>query len=304
MLPRAVVPGRCSMITRRCTQRQFLLRPDAETNQIYLYVLALAAQRTAVDVILPAVQANHHHTVAHDRHGRIVEFYELLHTLTARAMNCLRGRFENFWASEQTSVVGLIGVEAVIDKIVYAATNPVKDGLVAKVHQWPGVNGLRALLERRTIVVKRPRVFFSAHGGLPDELSLTLGLPPELGDADAILATIRERVEQVEAAMAAERAHTGARVLGRRGVRKQSWRDRPNSDAPRFGLRPQVACRNKWGRIEALQRNRHFLDAYYQARVLWLAGQPALFPPGTYWLRRFANVPVAPHPSEIPSAAT
>lgn len=145
------------MTTRRCTQRQFLLQPDPETNQIFLYVLALAAQRSEVDVILPSVQADHHHTVTRDRHGRIVEFYEYLHKLTARAMNAHRGRFENFWASEQTSVVELVGVEDIIDKIVYAATNPVKDGLVAKVHHWPGVNGLRALLERRTITVKRPR---------------------------------------------------------------------------------------------------------------------------------------------------
>ena len=47
------------MITRRCTQRQFLLRPDAITNQTFLYVLALAAERTGVEVILPSVQSNH-----------------------------------------------------------------------------------------------------------------------------------------------------------------------------------------------------------------------------------------------------
>ena len=54
MLPRPVAPGRFTMITRRCTQRQLLLRPDPETNQIFLYVLGLAAQRTGVDVILPS----------------------------------------------------------------------------------------------------------------------------------------------------------------------------------------------------------------------------------------------------------
>jgi hypothetical protein len=42
-----------------------------------------------------------------------------------------------------------------------------------------------------------------------------------------------------------------------------------------------------------LQRNRAFLVAYHDARTAWLAGQPTLFPPGTYWLSRFARVPVA-----------
>jgi putative transposase len=294
--------GQASMITRRATQRQFLLRPDSETNQTFLYALALAAERTGVDVILPSVQANHHHTVTYDRHGRLVEFYQYLHTLTARAMNAWRGRFENFWATEQTSVVRLVGVDDLVEKIVYAATNPVKDGLVAKVHHWPGVNGLRALLDRRTITVKRPRHFFRDDGDLPEQVTLTLGIPSELGNVEEILATVRRRVAEVEEEQAAKRARTGATVLGRRAVCKQSWRDRPRSHEPRFGLRPRVAARNKWARIEALQRNAAFVEAYRAARALWLAGQLTLFPPGTYWLRRFANVPVAAPPRASPSA--
>ncbi len=49
----------------------------------------------------------------------------------ARAMNALRGRFENFWAVEPTSVVRLVTVDDLIDKIADAATNPVTAGLVA-----------------------------------------------------------------------------------------------------------------------------------------------------------------------------
>ena len=126
--------------------------------------------------------------------------------------------------------------------------------------------------------------------------SLHFRLPPEVGDEDEVLDRIRRRVAEVEEAEAARRAETGASVLGRRAVRKQSWRDRPRTREPRFGLRPQVACRNRWARIEALQRNRDFLEAYSDARRLWLAGKPTLFPPGTYQLRCFAFVPVAEPP--------
>ena len=58
-------------------------------------------------------------------------------------------------------------------------------------------------------------------------------------------------------------------------------------------LRPQVASRSKWSRIEALQRNRAFIEDYVRARDAWRDGSPVAFPPGTYWLRRFANVTVA-----------
>jgi hypothetical protein len=47
---------------------------------------------------------------------------------------------------EQTCIVKLIDRDVVIDKLVYTATNPVQDHLVERVHHWPSVNGLRAVL--------------------------------------------------------------------------------------------------------------------------------------------------------------
>jgi len=43
--PRQVLPGTTSLITRRCSERRFFLRPTAVTNEIFLYVLAVAAKR-------------------------------------------------------------------------------------------------------------------------------------------------------------------------------------------------------------------------------------------------------------------
>jgi hypothetical protein len=61
----------------------------------------------------------------------------------ARSQNALRGHWENFWASEQVCVVKLVDRDAVLDKLVYTAANPVQDHLVDRVHHWPGVNGLQ-----------------------------------------------------------------------------------------------------------------------------------------------------------------
>jgi hypothetical protein len=81
-------------------------------------------------------------------------------------------------------------------------------------------------------------------------------------------------------------------VLGRRAVLAQSWRESPASVEPRRNLRPRVASRNKWARIEALLRNRAFVLEYAMARDRWRNGIPVVFPAGTYWLQRFASVPV------------
>jgi hypothetical protein len=50
---------------------------------------------------------------------------------------CVAGQVENFWASEQVCVVKLVGREAVMDKLVYTATNPVQDHLVDRVPPRP-----------------------------------------------------------------------------------------------------------------------------------------------------------------------
>ncbi len=301
--PRQVTPGKFVFVTRRCALRQFFLRPDDATNQTVLYCLALAAERAHMGVVLPSLLSNHHHTTMWDPEGRHPEFTEHFHKLTARAMNALRGRWENFWASEPPCVLELADRAAVMDKLVYAATNAVKDGLVDLVRHWPGVNGLADLLANRALVIKRPRHFFDPDGDMPESVTLRFVIPDALGDPDEFRAELRRRVAEVEALHAQRRARTGRRVLGRRAILRQDWAARPCSHEPRRGLRPRVAARNKWARIAALQRNRDFIDDYRETRKAWLAGRAVTFPYGTYWLRRFANVPVAQPPGSPPATA-
>jgi len=292
-LPREVVPGQFYMITRRCQQRQFLLRPDAATNNAFTYCLIEAALRCQVEVLLPCAMSNHYHAVIFDRHGRYPEFVEHFHKMFARSQNALRGRWENLWSSEPVCVVKLVGREAVMDKLVYTATNPVQDHLVERAHLWPGVNGLSAALARRPMRATRPWHLFRPDGPMPKNVEMRFAIPPELGPEEEVLAELRERVRAMEGALARERLRTGRRVVGRRAVLAASWRSHPDSHEPRRNLRPRVATRSKWARIEAVLRNRAFVAAYTSARVRWREGLPVVFPAGTYWLRRFAQVPVA-----------
>ena len=228
-----------------------------------------------------------------DQDGTVPAFTEHFHKLLAKCQNAWRGRWENFWASEQVCVVHLVDPVDVMHKLVYVATNPVKDRLVEKVHHWPGVNGLAALLGGRPLQARRPRHFFRPNGPMPAVVTLTLALPPELGDPAPLLDELRAQVASAEAVFAAERVRTGGRVLGRRMILRQSWRACPASHEPRRNLRPRIAARSAWTRLEALRRNREFLVSYREARAGWLGGVEVAFPVGTYWLRRFAQVPLA-----------
>ena len=74
--PRQVLPGQFYMLTRRCAQRMFLLRPDDATNNAFIYCLALAAIKFGIDVLFTLAESNHHHTIIFDRHGHVSAFLE------------------------------------------------------------------------------------------------------------------------------------------------------------------------------------------------------------------------------------
>ncbi len=283
-------------MSRRCTQRQFLLRPDEETNNAFTYCLAEAAQRTELTIILSQMESNHHHTMAYDPHGRQVEFREHFHKMLAKSQNALRGRWENVWSSEEPCTVEVMSADDVLEKLVYIAINPVKDGLVEKVHHWPGPNFVRALLLGKPMKATRPRHFFRPDGPMPAEVELVLKLPDHFEGKDAFLAELRQRITAAEEACARERQQTGRQVLGRRRVLRQSWRDCPSSREPRRNLRPRIAARDPELRVATMLRNKEWEIAYAEARRLMLAGSPVEFPFGTYALRRFVNVRVKPPP--------
>jgi putative transposase len=74
--PRQVLANQFYLLSRRCTQRLFLLRPDDATTNAFLYCLAVAAQRYRIEVLLTLAESNHHHTVFFDRYGNCPAFVE------------------------------------------------------------------------------------------------------------------------------------------------------------------------------------------------------------------------------------
>jgi hypothetical protein len=284
------------MVTRRCSERRFFMRPDAETNNAFVYCLAVAAKKAAVGVVFFTAMSNHYHAGVVDSEGRLPEFLEHFHKLFAKHQNALRGRWENFWASEQTSVVELVSSEDIVEKMAYTLGNPVKDHLVQCAHQWPGASSLGAQVHGHRISAHRPRHLFRPDGPMPPAVELKLVTPVELESLarEELLAVLRERLTSIEQQALGARARGEAQLLGRRGVLDQNWSDRPRRPEPRRQLSPRVACKNIWRRIEVLRRNKIFVAQYRCAREAFLGGGAAVFPEGTYWLTRFAGARCGP----------
>jgi len=290
--PRRILPGTTYLVTRRCSQRLFLLRPSPTTTAIFRYVLAVAARRFGIRVHAFCVLSNHWHAVVTDPDARLPAFEQYLHSLVARAINASLGRWENFWAPSSYSAVVLTSTADVLVKVAYVLANPVAAGLVKRGQDWPGLWSAPESIGEGPLVADRPATFFRESGYMPEKAALELVPPPGFSAAE-----FRERLARalsdLEERARLELASEGQGVLGVKKVLAQKPTARPATAEPRRGLNPRVAARDKWKRIEALSQLVEFLRAYRLAWRARLSGQRAVFPAGTYLLRVAHGVPCA-----------
>jgi len=294
--PRQVLPGTTYLVTRRCSQRQFLLRPSRQANQLFGFLLAVAAERFHVDVHAFCVMSNHVHLVVTDREARLPAFHLFLDSLVGRSMNVLLGRGENFWGPPSFSAVALHDPSDVLDKVAYVLANPVAAGLVRRGRMWPGLWSAPEQIGAEALEFKRPDWFFRKKGktALPDRAALRLLAPPGFDSPERFRRAVSDSLRFREELAAAELASRGRGFLGARRVLAQRPFAMPSHPAPRGGLNPRLACRDKWRRIQALGQLIEFLRDYRRAFSAWRSGAATvLFPYGTYLMRILHAAPCA-----------
>jgi putative transposase len=299
--PREILPGRDYLVSRRCTQRQFLLRPDEDTNSIFAYCLAEAAARHGIVLIAWLAMSNHYHAVVHDSTGKLPAFLEHFHKMLAKAMNAYLGRWENFWSSEETCVTFLPTPEDVFDKVVYTLSNPVNGHLVDRASDWPGCSSLSAL-DGEARKHSRPRWFFKAGGKImPASVQLRAIQSPSIGRESraAWAGRVREAIAVNERAARAARLRKRIKLVSRKGVLATSAFASPKTSTDRRKLRPCVASKDETRRNIELAKLKGFRVHYKRVRLLFAAGQRKVeFPPGTYrlwaWGVRIASADPVP----------
>ena len=297
--PREVLPGRTYMITRRCTQRQFLMRPDPETNNAFIYCLAEAAARYRIEIIFTVAMSNHHHT------GHLRPRREL--SGVPRALS------------------------QALRQVPERAARPLGELLVLRTDQRGQTGRARRCARQDGLRPDEPREGRAGREGPPLARRDVVGSAPArvdaVGDApEALLPRRRVRCRSQSSSVSPNRVASSIlsdeelaklileRVRARGGERRDRtsprWDEGPRPQGraraaverparkpePRRALDPRVAARSQWSRLEAILRNRSFRDAYAAARASFIAGVTnVLFPAGTYWLHRFVNAPCEPH---------
>ena len=298
--PRRILPGKVAMLTRRNTQRQYLLRPDNLTNEIFEYCLAEAAKRYEIGLIAWLAMSNHYHAVVYDTKGQLPAFLEHFHKMLAKVLNVRWNRWENLWSTEETCITYLPTFDDVLRKVVYTLSNPVNDDIVDRIGDWPGASSLEHLRGKRA-TVRRPTLFFSQNGVMPETVELEMTLPPiVLGreSRESWAARVFEELREKERSLREKRQRDGRRVLGRKAVLGASPFDSPSTFERRGGLRPVLAARDPKVRAAELRRLHDFRVAHESARLRFIRGERDVeFPAGTYrmrlWGARCEAVPIA-----------
>jgi REP-associated tyrosine transposase len=257
-------------------------------NEVFRYMLAVAAARFDIVVHAYCVLSNHYHLVVSDPKARLPEFHQFLDALVARALNAALGRWESFWAPSSYSAVSLTSPADILDKVAYVLANPAAAGLVRSGSLWPGLWSAPDLIGGPAMEARRPRHFFDRNGSMPEASTLELAVPPGFESAVSFRNQLTEALSRLEEQ--ASREHAG-RFMGIARVLAQKPTARPAAGEPRRGLNPRIAARDKWKRIEALCRLKEFLSAYRAAWAARRAGNRVMFPVGTYLLRVMHGVP-------------
>lgn len=296
---RPVYPGDVVFSTRRVHRRQLLLKPDARLNQAIEYIVAVLAARYGILLHALCVMGNHTHDVATDPLGRIVDFQRDCHALIARVVNAMYGDVESLWSRKPTCRESCLEPDDVLDKVAYTMANPVAAGLVAHGKNWPGVRRAWPMKPR---TVRRPPGFFrdEAEGGRwPVEATLEFHRPPgyeDLSDAELtelVNGLVEGREEKARTAVRAE----GKTFVGRAQVLRHSRYAYPRKSERNSGIRPTVASRCRWRRMERLRRDREWRERYDDATRRVCAGERNVqFPYGTYKLRVYYGFATEPAP--------
>ena len=290
-------PNTCYLVTTRCHQASFLLRPEPAINEAVLEWLT-RAQRAYPGIHLfgLCVMSNHLHLLVRDTQGELAAWASYLLGNLARSVNAIRERcgvvFERRYSAEP-----VLDDAALLDRLVYVVTNPVNAGLCNQSRHWPGL-----LLWTRAGESELREVFWvgrKAYRGAryrarqrgqappsPDGFRVrgTLVIHPlatEIGSGSEGRCEIAEAIAERERELAANGRRSGRPAMTRREVLAQDWRAVPRH--PKRSPRPACHTSERSLRKAFIEGFRDFVGAFREASAQWRLGiRDAPFPPWSY----------------------
>jgi REP element-mobilizing transposase RayT len=138
-------PEHCYFVTARCFQARLLLRPSPSTNALVGGILARAARLHAVELFAFVFASNHVHLLVRAPKGNLPGFMQFLLGNIARKVAPMVPWQGRLW-ERRYSAAPVLDSDALDDRLRYILAHGVKEGLVKRCSEWPGLSSLGQLL--------------------------------------------------------------------------------------------------------------------------------------------------------------
>ncbi|HEY0553942.1 MAG TPA: transposase [Thermoanaerobaculia bacterium] len=281
-------------VTCRTLQSRFLLRPRRDLDEIIAGVLGRAQRLYKVRVCGYMFASNHYHFLLDvDNARQLARFMGYINSNIAREISRLYGWKDKIWSRRYQAIVVSGEDGAQIARLKYLLGNGVKEGLVGRPQDWPGVHVARALVRGEDLTgywFDRTQEYNARNRGETcDRLQYasveTLRLSPlpcwKHLPEDVWRSRALGLIHEIEEEAAVRRSSTGRQPLGAAAILRQRPHDRPKntkrSPAPLFHAMTARVRRELW------EAYRLFVDAFRDAAEKLRAGdRNAAFPLGSF----------------------
>ncbi len=281
-------------VTCRTIQGRLLLRPSQQLNDILLGVLGRAQERYPLEIVSFSFLSSHAHLLLWVRDARQLSlFMGYFNGNLAREVGRLTGWTDRIWSRRYQAILVSAEETAQIERLRYHLAQGVKENLVARVEEWPGVHCAHALLTGEPVegtwydrtLARSLRLQRKAPAPGQVDIRQTVVLSPlpcwRHLTPETYRARVTELIHQIEATAATERAKRGVEPLGVEKILEQDPEARPETldRSPT----PFIHAATRKVRKELREAYGWFVAAYREAADKLRKGdRDVAFPPGSF----------------------
>ena len=142
-------------VTCRTLHGRLLLRPSPELNDITAGILGRAQRLYPVELICYSVSSNHYHLIAWAKNAkRLSEFTGYFNSNLAREVGRLTGWTGKIWERRYQAIPISGEEEAQVARLKYVLSHGVKENLVARLREWPGLHCVRQIVDMQELAAR------------------------------------------------------------------------------------------------------------------------------------------------------
>ncbi len=286
--------------TQRTVDRQFLFKPGETIKNIIGSSAGRALKHYPVKLYWLDFNINHKHigraplSESPKDLENLVRFDQMFNSLMARGINKLIDREGALFSSRNRSAT-VLDDKSLEDQLLYAVTNPVKDGLVEKTSHWKGVSSYNQLAtgevdtytyinwtkwhrDGGTLNPKSPGEYIENVKVELSPIPSWEGLSP-----DKRQSLFRRLARSEEQFLREERTRENKKVMGTASLQKLDYRERPRNQKKLKTAQPICHASTYERRKEYAEEMREYRQAYAEASAWYRLGDYEIeFPEGSF----------------------